>query len=212
MTRVFILRSDPQAAARLQSDIETTPRLHVVGVARHAFRARQLVGSSETEVLVTDLRLPDGSAVSLLHDLHRASAVDGTRMPRLLLLTSSVDDALLIEAIRAGADGYHVEHEPGRPIGIAIAETMRDEAVMAPPIARQVTGYFSASGDRPAPLKLSDADRDLLMRLSRGQAPADIARFEPEAGTASAVRQRIRQIYRKMQWDLRVAMQQAQPI
>ena len=76
---------------------------------------------------------------------------------------------------------------------------------MAPSIARQVTGYFSAGEARLAPLKLSDTDRELLVRIGRGQSPGEIARAEPGA-TASDVRRRIRQIYRKMQWDLRAGM------
>lgn len=206
MTAVFILRREPQAAARLQAELEATPRIRITGVARQVFLACQMVPDGDTELLVSDLHLGDGSALSLLHGL-RASMPAERPLPKLLLLTHSVDDALLLEALRAGADGYHVEHDPGRTIGAAIAETMRDEAVMAPSIARQVTGYFSAGGMRPAPLRLSDLDRELLVRIGRGQSPGEIARAE-EARTTSAsdVRRRIRQIYRKMQWDLRVDM------
>jgi DNA-binding NarL/FixJ family response regulator len=206
MTRVFILRGNPQSAAQLQSELESTPRLHVVGLARQAGRVQQLAAEAQADIIVSDLRLPDGSAVSLLHDLRTSSAAAGTPCPKVLVLASMAEDGLLIEALRAGADGYQIERDPSRSIGLAIAEAMRGEAVMAPAIARQITGYFSGGGTRAAPLRLSDIDRELLVRLSRGQAPADIARLEPTAGNASAVRQRIRQIYRKMQWDLRIAM------
>lgn len=205
MTAVFILRSDPHAAARLQADLESTPRVRITGMARQAQLACQMLPGSGTDVLLTDLRLADGSAVSLMHDLRNAAAAGNEPLPKLLLLARSLDDALLIEALRAGADGYALEHDPARSIGVALAETMRDEAVMAPPIARQVIGYFSAGEARPAPLKLSDVDRELLVRIGRGQSPVEIARAEPGA-TASDVRRRIRQIYRKMQWDLRAGI------
>lgn len=205
MTAVFILRSDPHAAARLQAELESTPRLRVAGAARQGWLARQLLPDSGAELLISDLRLADGSAVSLLHEL-RASLPSGYSMPKLLVLTASVGDALLLEALRAGADGYHVEHDPARTIGVAIAETMRDEAVMAPSIARQVTGYFSAGGARLAPLKLSDADRELLVRIGRGQSPGEIARAGAAGTSAADVRRSIRRIYRKMQWDLRAGM------
>lgn len=202
MTAVFILHNDAQAIARLQAELTSTPRFALAGVARQAFRARQLLPNSGAELLLTDLRLPDGSAVSLLHEL-RADA--RAPRPKVLLLTRSLDDALLIEALRAGADGYHVDGDATRSVGVAIAETMRDEATMAPPLARQITGYFSAGAARPELLRLTDDDRELLMRIGRGQSPAEIARAEPDT-TASDVRHRIRCIYRKMQWDLSAGM------
>lgn len=207
MTAIFILRSDPNAAARLQAELDSTPRMRVVGLARKVFRARQLLPVSGAELVITDLELPDGSAVSLLHELRNAASAEAASPtpPKLLLLARSVDDALLIEALRAGADGYHIEDDPTRALGLSIAETMRDEAVMAPPIARQVVGYFSGGAARAAPLKLSDLDRELLLRIGRGQTAGEIARAEPGA-TASDVRRRIRTIYRKMQWDLRAGM------
>ncbi len=202
MTAVFILHNDSQSIARLQAELSCTPRTALVGVARQAFRTRQLLPGSGADLLLTDLRVPDGSAVSLMHELRDAGLEP---KPRLLVLTRSLDDTLLIEALRAGADGYHLDGDAARTIGVAVAETMRDEAVMAPSIARQVTGYFSAGGTRLAPLQLNDADRELLLRIGRGQSPSEIARADG-AGDASDVRRRIRQIYRKMQWDLRAAM------
>jgi DNA-binding NarL/FixJ family response regulator len=195
MTAVFILRHDAAASAAMQARLESTPRIRVAGAARQCFVARELLPDSGAELLLADLLLPDGSAMTLLHELPLPR-------PKLLLLTRSVDDALLLEALRAGADGYWLEGDPAREVDLAIAETMRDEAVMAPPIARQVTGYFSAGGARLQPLQLTDVDRELLLRLGRGQSPSDIARAQGGA-TASDVRRRIRQIYRKMQWDLR---------
>jgi DNA-binding NarL/FixJ family response regulator len=199
MTAVFVLRSDPHAAARLHALLESTPRLRVAGLARYAFRACQLLPGSGTELLISDLRLHDGSALSVLDELRNATAMTSAALPKLLVLAHAVDDALLLDALRAGADGYHIEDDPARSLGMSIAETMRDEAVMAPAIARQVLGWFSAGGARPAPLQLSDADRELLLRIGHGQLPGEIARARPGA-TASDVRRHIRCIYRKMQW------------
>ena len=154
MTTVFIVRSDPHAAARLHAVLESTPRLRVAGVARYAFRACQLLPSSGAELLISDLRLHDGSAVSLLHELRRGAAAGAAPRPKLLLLAQTVDDALLLDALRAGADGYHIEDDPLRSLGMSIAETVRDEAVMAPSIARRVLGSFSAAA-WPWPLNLS---------------------------------------------------------
>ncbi len=207
MTAVFILRRDPAAAAQLQSELASTPRTRIAGVAHSVRVAREQLDPSGADIVVADLRLDDGSVLALAHELHPVPPSESP--PKLLLGARAADDPLLIEALRAGADGYVIEGDASRSIGMALAETMRDEAVLAPPLVRQVTAYFSADAARPTLLKLSDADRELLLLLGRGLLPWEIARQMAET-TASDVRRRVRQVLRKMQWDLRAGMRALQ--
>lgn len=215
MTNVFILRKDRNDARRLIDAVEATDKLEIVGAADTLARARRAIKDLQIDVLVCDLRFDDGSALSLVHDMLREPPhVSGTRV---LLIATSAADALLIESLRAGADGYYIDHlDSMASVGQAIVETARGEAQMAAGIARHVLVQFERRearnrgrnpGQAPAvdPLRLRQHERHLLTLLAKGSTVAEIARDDDVM--PSEVRHAIREIYRKMQRDLRAEMQ-----
>lgn len=214
MTTVFILRKERNDARRLIDAIERTPRLEVVGSADTLARARRAFGELQIDVLVCDLRFDDGSALSLVHDLFRDP--QHASQTRILLLTTATADALLIESLRAGADGYFIDHlDAMSNVGLAIAEVARGESQMSAGIARHVLVQFDRREARnrgrqpgqPAaidPLRLRQHERHLLTLLAKGSTVAEIARDDDVM--PSEIRHTIREIYRKMQRDLRAEM------
>lgn len=214
MTTVFILRKERNDARRLIDAVGGTPQIEIVGAADTLARARRAIQDLQIDVLVCDLRFDDGSALSLVHDLFREPPhVSNTRV---LLLTTSTADALLIESLRAGADGYYVDHlDAMGSVVQAITEVARGEAQMAAGIARHVLVQFERREARnrgrnpgqPAavdPLRLRQHERHLLTLLAKGSTVAEIARDDDVM--PSEVRHAIREIYRKMQRDLRAEM------
>lgn len=215
MTTVFILRKDRHDARRIVDAIEKNPSLSIVGAADTLARARRALSEMSIDVLVCDLRFDDGNALSLVHDLFRDPP--HVSQTRILLLATSTADALLLESIRAGADGYYVDHlDAMASVGQAIAEVARGESQMAAGIARQLLVQFDRREARnrgrlpgqPAaidPLRLRAHERHLLTLLAKGSTIAEIARDDDVMPTE--IRHSIREIYRKIQRDLRAEMQ-----
>ena len=73
----------------------------VVGEAGTAEEGIRRVGYDEPDVVVLDVRLPDGSGVEACRDIR-------SRFPdvKVLMLTSFADEEALMAAILAGASGY----------------------------------------------------------------------------------------------------------
>src|SRR5699024_3895290 len=75
--------------------------IEVVGEAGTAAQAMARVPVLEPDVVVLDVRLPDGDGVTVCRDIR--SMLPDTRM---LMLTSYSDDEALYGAVMAGASGY----------------------------------------------------------------------------------------------------------
>src|SRR5215475_7026856 len=98
LTRRQLRRSAPQI------EIET---VHTLAAARN--RLEQALAAGEAgaglpDVLLIDVRLPDGNGLELLGEVRRRA------LPvAVVMLTGSGDEALVVTALRSGADDYVVK-------------------------------------------------------------------------------------------------------
>lgn len=226
-TSVLVACGQAAVLRRLTDALRATPRLHLVGTASSLLQVRYLMARTRFDVLVCDLRLPDGDVLPLLEDLWQG-APHGAR-PRVLLVTSGSDDALLLDALRSGADGYCIDRgDAVSDIGQAVAQVVRDEAQIDSTLARRVLSHID---DRVAPrglfgrhahqdfvdsdhsrseLGLEPAERELITLLAQGRSLAAVARdhdLQP-----SELRHMVREVYRKMQCDWRTARRPSSPL
>lgn len=79
----------------------TQPRIEVVGEADSVHSGVQEATRLTPDVVVMDLRLPDGSGIEACREI-RASLPD----TKVLILTSYADEDALFSAVMAGAAGY----------------------------------------------------------------------------------------------------------
>ncbi len=122
-----ILLVDDHAVVRvgLRNLVEDEPGLKVVGEAGTCAEAVRLAAVSEPDVIVLDLRLPDGSGVDIIDDLKRV-----VPRVRVLILTSFADDTMLLKALKAGADGYLLKDVAEGDLVGALREVARAGWVM----------------------------------------------------------------------------------
>jgi two-component system response regulator AtoC len=101
MAHALIVDDDPDVVEWL----ETVARMEEFTIARaHSLReARIELGRQRPDVLLTDLRLPDGEGIELVHELERPDATE------VIVVTghATVDSA--VAALRAGASDYLVK-------------------------------------------------------------------------------------------------------
>jgi DNA-binding NarL/FixJ family response regulator len=194
MSTVLLLHGDANVGQSLVATIGAAQGLTVLGAVTSVAQAREALARETPDLLIVDLLKPGGNLHALLQGL-RASGCDGR--PQLLVLSASVDDPRLIEALRHGADGYFT---PGRPALLiaAIEQLLRGESTMTPQIARELISHFDAA---TASLRLNESDRLLLQWTAEGYLVSEVARgllLNPHA-----VGLRMRDIYRKLQFDVR---------
>jgi DNA-binding NarL/FixJ family response regulator len=214
MHSVYILRRDLRDARRTQAAIEATRDLRVAGVATSLAQAD--TAPTTADVLIIDLRLADGPALPLVQQL-RARRAGGGRT-RVLLVTLSTDDPQLWPALRAGADSYILDADASTAPAPVVARLLRGEAAASAALARQLLAFFGEANavtaaspaneraldwvtDAQNPLRLSRAERHLLVLLAQGHGVAPIA--VRMGVSVESIGRRIANVYRKLQWDLR---------
>ena len=215
MPAVFIVRRDASRCRQAQAQIEASRDWRQLGFAESLYRARTAVPRADPDALLIDLRLEDGAALSLVHQL-RAQQDKGER-PKVMLVVADPCDPLLFSTLAAGADSYLVESELGAAPS-ALLRMMAGEAAMASPLARQALQFFGeplgsetepSSDDRyldwqcdaTNPMRLSPGERRLVQLLAQGLRAATIA--GRMAVSIESIGRRIGVVYRKISWDVR---------
>jgi DNA-binding NarL/FixJ family response regulator len=173
--RIRVLIADDQAITRtgLQHLLAEDPGLEVVGAARTGNETVELAQALQPDVILMDLRMPDGNGIEATRRIYRASPRVG-----ILVLTVFEDDASVFPAIRAGARGYLLKHTEQDELLRAIRTVAQGGAIFSPGIAQRVLGYLSA----PPPVaagaafdELAPREREILEAIAHGQTNSEIA-------------------------------------
>ena len=207
MSRIFLLINDPLVAGRMRGLIDATPGLQTVGWVATMDQARAQLQSLQADLVLSDLQLADGWVAGFVDEV--STSVRYGR-PKVLVVTMSLDDSQLIDALVRGADGYFVQGQSAQSLIAAIEQTLSGGAEMAPVIARQVKAHFDASAwtvkeplDDDNPLHPDRIERQVLQWICDGFLPHEIAR-DLRISTRE-VAQRVRTLYRKLHLDRRTA-------
>lgn len=206
MSTVVLMHADVKLAHRLREVIAAAPGWDVTGVADSLPSLREVFSRGLPDLLIVDLMLPPTHLKSLLQSLRGQGSFG---KPLILALAVSVDDARLMDALRHGADGYYAHARPTTSLLATIEQLNQGESSMSPQIARQVKKHFDDSawaesdfaGASQNPLRFTETDRLLLQWTAEGYLVNEVARGLQI--TPQAVGVRIRNIYRKLQFDLR---------
>ena len=214
MSTVFIVRRDAQRNAATRASLEASRGASVVGTSATLYRARSEIARLDPDLVMVDLRVEDGAALSLVRDLRERRA----DRPRVLLVAADAADPLLFCTLAAGADAYMLESDVA-VAPAALQRLARGEAALAPPLAWELLQFFgepiSAPRDQPAPddraldwhthaanpMRLSPGERRLAQMVAQGARLPEVA--AAMALSLEAVGRRVGNIYRKLSWDVR---------
>jgi DNA-binding NarL/FixJ family response regulator len=99
--RVLVVEDHPIVVSGLVGLLEAAPGVEVAGYASTLAEARQQLASIPCDVVLLDLRLPDGSGIELLEE---AGARDDA--PGFLVLSSFTSPEYTAASLALGASGY----------------------------------------------------------------------------------------------------------
>jgi two-component system response regulator DevR len=125
------------------------------------------------DIVVMDVRLPDGSGVEACREI-RAEAPD----TRVVMLTSYPDDEAVLSAIVAGASGYLLKQIRGRDLVAALETVGRGESLLDPAVTEKVLERVRriASGKFQDELsQLTGQEQKILMLVAEGKTNKEIA-------------------------------------
>jgi two-component system, NarL family, response regulator DevR len=166
--RVAIIDDHAIVRQGLRAMIDREPDLRVVGEAPSARLATAMLDQACPRVVLLDLKLAPGSecdGLSLCGSITQ-------RYPgcRVLVLTSSADEWLILESIKQGAKGFVLKDVDLTELIRAIRAVDRDESAFDSRSAGVVVRWMHGS-QRPGAAAASDItprEREILTLLARG--------------------------------------------
>ncbi|MDD3179856.1 MAG: response regulator transcription factor [Opitutaceae bacterium] len=127
----------------------------------------------EPDVVLVDVRLPDGSGFTACREIL-------TRRPqtRVVVLTSFIDNQLIHEAMRSGVHGYLLKDIKIQNLRQALTEVAGGRHVFDPTASTQLLNLVRAGGPHPEADRvelLSPQERRVLALVAEGKTNKEIA-------------------------------------
>ena len=153
--------------------LDRRPNFQVVAEAGSVEEALAEARRHQPDIVVMDVRLPDGSGVEACREI-RAELPE----TRVIMLTSFPDDEAVLSAIVAGASGYLLKQIRARDLVSALEAVGRGESLLDPAVTERVLARVRqiASGEQHDELAgLTAQERKILLLVAEGKTNKAIA-------------------------------------
>jgi len=172
--QVKILLVDDHEVVRmgLRTLLERRENIAVVGEAGTVEEAVAAAARTEPDVIVMDIRLPDGSGVDACREIR------GQRPEtKVIMLTSYADDEAIYGSIMAGAAGYLLKQTRGQDLASAIGRVAGGESLLDPGITEKVLKRMRrlAEGESDDLEVLTPQERKIIGCIAEGKTNKEIA-------------------------------------
>ena len=127
----------------------------------------------EPDIVVMDVRLPDGTGIEACREIRAARPET-----RVLMLTSYPDEEAVLSAIIAGASGYLLKQIRGRDLVSALESVGRGESLLDPAVTERVLQRVRTAVSGGATDELGDLtsqERKILLLVAEGKTNKEIA-------------------------------------
>ena len=166
----------------------------VVGDARTADEALALARHLQPTVVVLDVRLPDRDGFEICAEIRELSPDS-----RILMCSGLPDGSALLDAAKAGADGFVSKEAPNAEIVDAVRRVAGGAAVLGGASAEAMFRHLREQGPATSKLSLlSDREREVLGLLADGLTNREIA--ERLFLSEKTVRNHVSAVLRKLEF------------
>ena len=200
--RVVIVDDHQLFRAGVRSGLEEL--VEIAGDAATVAEAVELIRSTEPDVVLLDVHMPDGGGVEVIRRV-------APEQPDVRFLALSVSDAAedVIAVIRAGARGYVTKAISGEDLADAVRRVHGGDAVFSPRLAGFVLDAFAGTPQRapagggadPELDQLTPREREVLQHIARGYMYKEIA--HTLSISAKTVEAHVSSVLRKLQLSSR---------
>jgi DNA-binding NarL/FixJ family response regulator len=170
-TAVFLVDDHEVVRRGIAQLVDAEPDLQAVGGAATVAEALAKVSAVQPDVVVLDVRLPDGNGVRLCRELR-------SRHPevRCLILTSFDDDDAMFDGLMAGAAGFLLKQGRGSDLVAAIRAVGYGQSSLTSSMVSRLVRRAGRRQEQPDPLwKLSQRERTVLELIVDGLTNWEIA-------------------------------------
>lgn len=175
MIRVLVADDQDLVREGLRMMLDAEPDVTVVGEAGTGAQTLRRVGDLDPDVILMDIRMPDGDGIDTTSRLTAA----GVRA-RVLVLTTFDLDEYVYRAMRAGASGFLLKDATREQLADAVRAVHAGDALLAPALTRRIVEDYcrAPSPDRAAVIadrRLSEREVEVVELVAEGLSNAELA-------------------------------------
>jgi len=168
--KIMIVDDHPLVRDGIATLIRATPGLGVSAEVGNAEEALLAISKEVPDLVLLDLVLPGKDGIELLKDIHaRYSNV------RVLVLSMHEETVYAERALRAGAQGYIMKHEPGSKVIEAIRSVLHGELFVSPVIAAHMLKQYVSNKQGLDTRSSSDRELQVFSAIGKGMSTQEIA-------------------------------------
>jgi DNA-binding NarL/FixJ family response regulator len=191
-SRIYIVDDHAMFREGLRQLIEREPSLAVCGDASNFTEGMAGIRATQPDVVIVDISLSGASGLDLIKEIKAESA----DLP--VLVVSMHDESLYAErALRAGAMGYVMKHEPAKTVRAAIRKVLGGDLYLSEKMsAGMLNRLMRGEAQRPkSPIEtLSDRELEVFRMLGQGKSSRQIAEeLSLTIATINSFRNRIKE-------------------
>jgi DNA-binding NarL/FixJ family response regulator len=188
VARVRVLLADDHKLFRagIRALLQTLPDVEIVGEAADGREALRLITTHNPDVVLMDIMMPDLNGLDAAARIARAS-------PRshVVMLSMNADEDSVLQALRAGADGYLVKTADPAELELAIRAVSRGDKFLSSAVSQVVvTACLTRIDQEETSLeRLPPRQREVLQLIAEGHTTKEIAsKLDISIKTAEAYR------------------------
>lgn len=164
--------------------------VHITEVATVA-QAHSELASQSFDLIVVDLNLPDGTGVDILRRVKTQGAT-----AYCVVATAYDDDAHLLPALNAGADGYLLKDQAGDQLIRDLIGILNGSPPLSPPVARRIMQLARQQPPASLSVPLTAREEEVLTYVAKGLNRIEIAQVL--GVSAHTIITHVRSIYSKL--------------
>lgn len=173
-TRVLIVDDHEVVREGLRALLNRRDGMDVVGQAGTVAEAVAEARKMKPDVIVMDVRLPDGSGIEACREIRESQPET-----KVIILTSFADEEAVFASILAGAAGYVLKQTRGAVLADAIAAAARGESLLDSAVTQKVLERMRKASEKKHqddPLDaLTEQERKILVLIADGKTNKEIA-------------------------------------
>jgi DNA-binding NarL/FixJ family response regulator len=172
--RLVTVDDEPLVRQGLRMVLERDEDLRVVAEGADGLEALALAREHRPDLVLLDIRMPRLDGVEATRRICAEPALTSTRV---VVLTTFADDALLVQAVRAGAVGYLLKSMPPDDIRAAVRTAAAGNTTVAPRLVERLLREYTERQVPPSPVLagLTARETDVLREVAAGHSNAEIA-------------------------------------
>ena len=149
------------------------------------------LNTNSYDLILIDLNLPDGTGIDILHRIK-----DQGSSAHCVVVTAFDDEAYLIPALSAGADGYLLKNQKGEQLIRDLRCILKGSPPLSPPIARRIMRMAMQNLSPAIFVPLTTREVDVLSHIAKGHSNIKVG--ELLNLSTHTVASHVRSIYSKL--------------